>query len=181
MSNAIRTLSRARTALIALSLAAMIPAATAAPATPDALVERCIGRMIETTQRTVDAIHTAGAVGVNKIESLDADDKPVPVMRRAARKAGIKIEQFESKGDRQVNQVADKCLRILDHGDANPELAAMIHNARNQSIDAIHTASVGAHEVVRAALHAALEDEDIPAAESNGDGADAPFDPNGTN
>lgn len=163
MSNASRTLSRARTALVALSLAAMIPAATAASAPPDELVDRCLNRIAQTTQRTVDAIAGAGAVGVNKIETLDAEDKPVPVMRRVARRASLKIEKSEIQGARQVVQTSEKCLRVLAHHEADPALAAMIIAARAQSIDTIHTASVNAHGAVLAALDAALEDEELPA------------------
>jgi len=163
VSNASRTLSRARTALVALSLAAMIPAATAAAAPPDELVDRCLNRIAQTTQRTADAIAGAGAVGVNKIETLDAEDKPVPVMRRVARRASLKIEKSEIQGARQVVQTSEKCLRVLSHHEADPALAAMIIAARAQSIEAIHTASVNAHGAVLAGLEAALEDEELPA------------------
>ena len=76
-----------------------------------------------------------------------------------------------------VNQIADKCLRVLANHEANPEFAQMIHAARADSIEAIHTASVNNHIAVRSALEAALEDEE-PATD---DGSETPFGLSDTN
>ncbi len=157
------TLSRALTPLIALVFAALIPAAAASAATPEDLTDRCVNRMMQTTQRTVDAIHAAGAKGIHKIERLDENDKPVPLMVRAANKANVGIEKREIKGDRKVNKTADKCLRILSNAeDVDPALAAIINGARAQAIEAIHTASINTHIAVNDALETALEDEETP-------------------
>jgi len=166
MNTKSQTLSRALTPLIALVFAALIPAATASAATPEELTDRCVNRMMQTTQRTVDAIHAAGAKGIHKIERLDENDKPVPLMVRAAHKANIGIEKREIKGDRKVNKAADKCLRILSNADdVDPALAAMINGARADAIEAIHTAGVNTHIAVADALEAALEDEGEPGTE----------------
>jgi hypothetical protein len=154
------TLSRARTPLIALVFAALIPATTASAATPEELTERCVNRMVQTTQRTVEAIHQTGARGIHKIVALDENDKPVPVMVRAAHKTNVKIEKREIKGDRQINKAADRCIRILNNQEANPALAELIMGARAQAIAAIHTASINTHTAVQDALATALEDEE---------------------
>ncbi len=157
------TLSRALTPLIALVFAALIPAAAASAATPEDLADRCINRITHVAQRSINAIHAAGAKGTHKIERLDENDKPVPIMVRTANKANIGVEKHEIKGDRKVNKTADKCLRILTNiDDADPALAALINGARAEAIEAIHTASVNTHIAVNDALEAALEDEEAP-------------------
>ncbi|MCB9838485.1 MAG: hypothetical protein H6813_04035 [Phycisphaeraceae bacterium] len=164
MSTFTKTLSRAITCCVA----AILPAAAASAAvTPEELVDACLNRMMNATHLTVESINEAGDRGVNRIETLDENDQPVPVMRRAAVKANTQIEQREIKGDRTVNQAADKCIRILVRHDADPELIAMINGARAESVGAIHAASIAGHEAVRGALETALEDENIPAGEAS--------------
>lgn len=168
-------LSRALVPFLALGLTALIPAATAAAApTPDEVVERCVNHLEHATQRTVEAIRAAAADGVQKIETLDANDKPPRVMIKAAKRASAKIEKRDRKGARVINKGADKCLRILAHIEAGPAFGLLVDGARARALEAIHTAAGNAHDRVRAALEAALEDEETP---TDAGGGVAPLDP----
>ena len=155
--------------LLALTLAALLPAATASAATPEKLVDRSVNRMMNTTERAVESIFVAAEKGVTRIGNLDENDKPVRVMVRVSDNAHIKIEKSEIKGVRKINKIADKTIRILDRADADPAFTQIINGSRAHSIDAIREASRAAHTRVREALAAALEDEDLP---DDGDGSE---------
>ena len=169
-------LSRSLIPLLALTLAAFLPAVSASAATPEELVDHCINRMMQTTQQTVDAIRTAGVEGIQKIESLDANDAPVPVMIRVAQMTIIRIETRANWGAGIVNMTANRCLHILADIEADPALGEIIHGARIQALRAIHTAAHRTRAAVRHALEAALEDEGTPE-EIGGDGSLDPASP----
>lgn len=160
MSNPQSALSRALIPLLALT-AALLAASTASAASPEELTERCIDSIQQTTRHTIDAIGDAADRGVAKIEALDANDKPVPLLQRAAAKSNTRIEKLEIRGDRDINKTADRCIRLLARGEPNPALIAAINDARARAIVMIHDASIEAHQTVRATLETALEDEEV--------------------
>lgn len=160
MSHPQSTLSRARTALLAITTL-LLAAPVASAASPEEFAQRCIDKIQLTTHHTTEAIGVAEDRGVQKIETLDSNDKPVPALRRAAAKSNVKIEKLEIKGDRAVNKTADRCIRILARGEPNPVLIAAVNDARALAIGSIHEASIEAHQMIRATLETALEDEEV--------------------
>lgn len=127
----LRTLSCALGALLFATVA------IAEGPTPAQVAQQCAQQIGQTAQNTIQVIQNRTQVGVARINHLDAEGAPAPVIFASAQASRLAINTAAHHGARSINQTAGFCLWVLDQMDAPPPPRQLVITARENALHAI--------------------------------------------
>ncbi|HZW09984.1 MAG TPA: hypothetical protein VFF69_08780 [Phycisphaerales bacterium] len=144
---------------LAVAVAVVAAAAPAAVAQDAGDIVRhavaAMHRAVHNTQHDVAEATTRGVAAINHLDDNGAtDDELIAAARHASRIVGAEAHQ----GARTVGLIAGRAVEALQDIGADRRFFVVVHDARDQSHEAIRQAAQRGHAALAAALRDALND-----------------------
>jgi hypothetical protein len=127
-----------------------------AQADANEVAERCIAQIREMADRSVDAIHTTTANGVERIQRLADEGAPDEALVRSARHSIRRIHTIARSSSAHIGRLVHACVRELRDMGAPDELVEAVVMAGRHARGRIGTAAENGTRAVRRALHEAI-------------------------
>ncbi len=120
------------------------------------VAERCIAEIREAAERSVEAIHTTTANGVERIARLDNEGAPDRVLIHSARDSKHRIRMISHSSSAHISRMVRACVRELERLEAPDELIEAVRTAGHHARNRIATAAENGSRAIDRALRIAL-------------------------